>query len=113
MKQGKQELKIKSLSIAIAVYCLSTAVPFADAQNLVKDKANVTTISEKVSIEVYGGYLTGQSRELVFDSDTGHKNSELFWKIDSAFVLGGNIAIRPVEWLTGRMETRHIEQHDG
>jgi outer membrane protease len=93
-------MKIRELLITIATCYLLIVVPLADAQTVDKNKTEVTKINEKVSVEVYGGYLSGQSRELVFDSATGHKNSELFWKIDGAFVLGGTIAVCPVEWLT-------------
>jgi plasminogen activator len=80
------------------------AAPYADAQTLDKNRTEARTISDKVSFEIYGGYLTGQSRELVYDSSTGHKNSELFWKIDQAFVVGGTVAVRPLEWLTLKMQ---------
>lgn len=65
-----------------------------------KSRAEVTQISERLSIELYSGYLRGESRELVYDANTGHKESELFWTIDNAWTVGGTIALRPTDWLT-------------
>jgi outer membrane protease len=100
----KAEMKLKALSIPIVIACLFLAVPIAAAQTVDKNRSEVTRIGEKVSAEIYGGYLFGQSRELVFDAATGHKVSELFWKIDGAFVLGGALTVRPVEWLTLKVD---------
>ena len=97
-------MKLKELTITIAIACLLIAVPIADAQTVDKNRSEVTKIGEKSSAEIYGGYLFGQSRELVFDPATGHKASELFWKIDGAFVVGGAVAVRPVEWLTLKVD---------
>ncbi len=93
-------MKISKLSTAVVICCLFAAAPFADAQTVNKSRAGVAQISEKMSIEVYGGYLKGESRELVYDAETGHKNSELFWSIDNAWVVGGTLALRPTDWLT-------------
>jgi plasminogen activator len=101
MKRGKSIMR-NALSIAVAFYCFLIAIPCADAQNIEKNKTETTKISEKVSFDIYGGYLTGQSREIVYNSADGRKISELFWKIDRAFVAGGTFAARPVEWLTIR-----------
>jgi plasminogen activator len=34
---------------------------------------------------------------------SGNKASELFWKIDGAWVIGGTLAVRPLDWLTFRL----------
>lgn len=93
-------MKIGKLSAVLAVCCLFLTTAYADAQTVDKSKTGTAQITNYVSIELYGGYLKGQSRELVYNAQTGHKESELFWRIDEAFVVGGTIAVRPVDWLT-------------
>lgn len=93
-------MKRLRFSIAIAIGLLIAGVPGAGGQPVEKSRAEVAPLSEKASLALYGGYLRGQSRELVFDSATGKKVSELFWKIDDTLVVGGALALRPVEWLT-------------
>jgi len=89
--------------LAVWVLLAIAYAPSAAAQAVDKEKAETSRIGEKVSIEVYGGYLKGQSRELVYDAATGAKQSELFWNIDEAYVIGGTLAVRPLEWLTLRV----------
>jgi outer membrane protease len=71
----------------------------AAAQGVELRTTATSTFSERFSAELYGGYLKGQSRELVYDAATGHKESELFWSIDEAYVVGLTLAVRPVERL--------------
>jgi plasminogen activator len=82
---------------------ISLQAPQASAQSLNKARAATQTFNDRLSVELYGGYLTGQSRELVFDSATGRKVSELFWKINGAAVIGGEIQVKPLDWLTFRL----------
>ncbi len=93
-------MKIGKLPVALVICSLFLAVPFADAQTVDKGRAGVTQVSEKVSVEVYSGYLRGQSLEIVYNPSTGHKESELTWSIDNAWAVGGTLALRPVDWLT-------------
>jgi plasminogen activator len=47
-------------------------------------------LSHQVSAALFGGYLTGTWRELVYDvPGDGSKLSQLNWQIDHAFVLAG------------------------
>ncbi len=45
------------------------------------------------------GYLTGQSYENVYDTDTGRKVSELDWDLSSVFMLNGGVSVQPFSWL--------------
>ncbi len=65
--------------------------------------------SEKpVDVTLRGGvgYLTGESRELVYWPDVGnHKASELIWEIDSLYMIGFGASLRSerlrwLRWLT-------------
>ncbi|OPY91176.1 MAG: Coagulase/fibrinolysin precursor [Syntrophaceae bacterium PtaU1.Bin231] len=86
----------------LTAVCLILMVPNVYAQDVDKGRTEKVRISDKISIEIYGGYLKGESRELVYNAATGVKESELFWSIDEAYVLGGTLAVRPLEWLTFR-----------
>ncbi|MCB5174886.1 omptin family outer membrane protease [Microvirga lenta] len=55
------------------------------------------------SAEIYGGYLTGQAREYVYNvPGNGSKLSQLNWQIDNAAILGARLAYRPLDWLSLR-----------
>src|SRR5262245_6424511 len=58
----------------------------------------VTSVTPWLDVEFYAGYLTGRSRENVYDPATGQRISQLNWDIKSAGVFGGNIAIKPTDW---------------
>ncbi len=53
-----------------------------------------------LTLEAYSGYLTGQSREFVYDAGTGKKISQLNWNIDAMGVVGGSVAIKATSWLS-------------
>lgn len=91
---------ITSVAIFVTLILFCTSV---NAQMVSKEKSGVTKISEKVSLEIYGGYLKGKSREIVYDAATGRMVSELFWDIDEAIVIGGALNVRPLDWLTLRL----------
>lgn len=53
--------------------------------------------------EVFAGYLTGQSREYVYNVPGDRsKLSQLNWRINGALVLGGRLSYQPLDWLTLR-----------
>jgi plasminogen activator len=94
-------MKISNLSAIIALCVMLVAAPGAiQAQNVDKSKTAATKFSERLSLDVYGGYLQGESRETVYNASTGYKVSELFWNIQSAFVVGGTLSVRPLDWLS-------------
>jgi plasminogen activator len=79
----------------------------------------VTNVASWLDLEFYTGYLTGRSREIVYDPATGQRISQLNWDIKSAGVIGGNVAIKPVEWMRLRVggwlpftSNNHMEDYD-
>ncbi len=89
---------------AVCLILTVLAVPAAYGQDVEKSKeGKASWIGGRISVEVYGGYLKGEARELVYNAATGHKDSELFWSIDEAYVVGGTLAVRPLDWLTFRV----------
>ncbi len=93
----------RSLYTSIVIVVLILTVPYAGAQTVEKGKSGFTQFNEKVTLEVYAGYLTGQSREFVYNPYSGNKMSELIWKIDGVWVLGGTLSVHPTDWLTLRL----------
>jgi len=65
-----------------------------------KRNSGSRTIGDSATVELYAGTMSGESRELVIDPGTGFVNSELFWKINKAAVIGGAFAYSPRQWLT-------------
>ncbi len=45
------------------------------------------------------GLVNGKSRELVYDTSTGHKNSELDWQLSNVSMVGVGASIKPLSWL--------------
>lgn len=84
----------------IAGAILLAAATAAGAQAVDRKTSADRKLGEIVSVSLYGGYMSGQSRELVYDAATGQKVSELFWKINKATVVGGTLAVTPWPWLT-------------
>lgn len=58
--------------------------------------------TDTLSVEVLGGYATGDSHEYVYNPDRS-RLSELKWDVANAAVIGGRVAYRPVDWLTLRV----------
>ncbi len=56
-------------------------------------------INERLSINASLGYLTGESKEFVYDDDTSRKISELIWKINGEAVLRGEANYKIFDWL--------------
>ena len=93
------------LTVALLILTIHFG-PFSAAlaqQTYSKEREGKVIINDRVSVDMYGGYLKGQSREIVYDNETGRKKSELLWVIDDAYVVGGAISFRPVDWLTLRL----------
>ncbi|VUS85810.1 omptin family outer membrane protease [Klebsiella pasteurii] len=55
---------------------------------------------ESVSVSTSAGMLSGKSHELVYDSDTGRKISQLDWKIKNVAILKGDISWDAYSFLT-------------
>lgn len=53
------------------------------------------------SVDLGAGYLTGESKEVVFAPAFGnHKTSELTWEIDNLFMVGVGASLSVHQWLT-------------
>lgn len=59
---------------------------------------NVSPDSVTTSLSV--GVLNGKSRELVYDTDTGRKLSQLDWKIKNVATLQGDLSWEPYSFMT-------------
>lgn len=87
---------------ALAVVVLATGR--AHAADLWAADAGSLLRTETISAEVSAGYLTGMSKEYVYDvSRVGSpKLSQLNWDLGNSFAVGGRVAWRPLDWLTFR-----------
>jgi plasminogen activator len=91
-------------SIGAALIGAALLLPSAgQAADLFHSDAAALLRTERLTIEAFGGYLTGQGREYVNNIPSGtDRLSQLNWRIDNAFVVGGRMAVSPVEGLTLR-----------
>jgi len=59
----------------------------------------------KFSVSLGAGYLTGESKEMVYWPHVGnHKASELTWKIDSLFMVGIGAKLEVRDWFTANFD---------
>jgi outer membrane protease len=92
-----------SATLAMLLGLGAAAVVPAQAADPVAERRAAWQVSNELSGEVFGGYLTGMSRELVYNvPGDGSKLSQLNWQVDHAFVLGGALGFRPWDWLALR-----------
>ncbi|EPR35086.1 peptidase A26 omptin [Alkalidesulfovibrio alkalitolerans DSM 16529] len=50
-----------------------------------------------VALEISGGYLTGESREYVYEGS--HKLSQLEWQLRDIYMVGANVSVGATDWL--------------
>ena len=55
---------------------------------------------DSITVNTSMGWLGGESREYVYDTDTGRKISELNWKINNTAIIKGDLTWDPLYWLT-------------
>ncbi|MGP3221087.1 omptin family outer membrane protease [Serratia bockelmannii] len=84
----------------IALIVLGLAAPVAGLAENVKNPYSVSFEPDSVTVSTSLGWLGGESKEYVYDSDTGKKMSELDWKINNAVIIKGEISWAPLYWLT-------------
>ncbi|MFH0782704.1 MAG: omptin family outer membrane protease [Pseudomonadota bacterium] len=103
-----QKLIACSLSVVAASLLVGSWVQVASAAGPVAVAPGETrsmTVGQpsspvSFSLAVGGGYLTGESKELVYWPELGnHKASELTWKIDSLFMVGVGGSLKVQDWL--------------
>nr|WP_232036939.1 omptin family outer membrane protease [Serratia marcescens] len=56
--------------------------------------------ADGVTVSTSLGWLGGESKEYVYDVETGRKISELNWKITNTAIIKGDISWEPLFWLT-------------
>jgi plasminogen activator len=66
-----------------------------DKQASVNINDHVVMVSGHLSM----GFIDGKAKELVYDPVTGHKNSELDWRLDNVFMIGAGVSVKPLSWL--------------
>ncbi len=89
--------------LGLALLLSLSAWDGASAADLSPQRVAPLFTASGLSAEVTGGYLTGMSRELVYNiPGDGSKLSQLNWQIDRAFVLGGSLNYQALDWLTLR-----------
>jgi outer membrane protease len=93
-------MKSRAQICAVAFLVLAFGASGAEAQSVSRKNSASRTVGDTASLEVYAGYMSGESRELVIDPGTGFVNSELFWKINKAAVIGGAFTYNPRPWMT-------------
>lgn len=85
-------------SLKLIGFTLSTllCIPSVTQSNSIKtDYLNIEGLSLAGSL----GYLSGKSKEYVYDPVTGHKISELDWKINGEAIIRGEANYRALPWL--------------
>lgn len=75
------------------------ATDIAQAKN-VNDPYIINFDADSITVSTSLGFLGGESKEYVYDTDTGKKVSELNWKIKNAAIIKGDISWDPLFWLT-------------
>lgn len=89
-----------SAALLLAAVCMAQPGRAAD---LFMDDVRTVLRTETLSVEAFGGYATGNSTENVYDARTGARISQLKWDISGAAMVGGRVAIRPLDWLSVRV----------
>ncbi|CNI45645.1 outer membrane protease [Yersinia frederiksenii] len=82
---------INGILVALSAF---TAVSPAFADN------NINLNSDSIKTSIALGFLGGESKEYVYDTDNGQKLSELNWKIKNTAIIKGDISWDAFNWLT-------------
>lgn len=81
--------------IAVMMIAVFSESVYAESTLFIPD---VSPDSVTTSLSV--GVLNGKSRELVYDTDTGRKLSQLDWKIKNVATLQGDLSWEPYSFMT-------------
>jgi outer membrane protease len=89
------------LAAAFAAFLIPT---LGHAADVTRATSAPVFAGSSLSVEIYGGYLTGTAGEYVYNvPGNGTKLSQLNWQIDNAAILGGRLTYRPFDWLNLRL----------
>lgn len=83
----------KYMTIFGVLGCISTNIAIAQVPKLLSDNSNI-------SVNTSIGLLGVNSKEYVYDTDSGRKISELNWKSKNATIIKGDFSWDPLLWLT-------------
>ncbi|ECZ1833710.1 omptin family outer membrane protease [Salmonella enterica] len=86
---------MKKHAIAVMMIAVFSESVYAESTLFIPD---VSPDSVTTSLSV--GVLNGKSRELVYDTDTGRKLSQLDWKIKNVATLQGDLSWEPYSFMT-------------
>ncbi|EBI9371193.1 omptin family outer membrane protease PgtE [Salmonella enterica] len=86
---------MKKHAIAVMMIAVFSESVYAESALFIPD---VSPDSVTTSLSV--GVLNGKSRELVYDTDTGRKLSQLDWKIKNVATLQGDLSWEPYSFMT-------------
>ncbi|KMU40877.1 outer membrane protease [Salmonella enterica subsp. enterica serovar Newport str. 36803] len=86
---------MKKHAIAVMMIAVFSESVYAESTLFIPD---VSPDSVTTSLSV--GVLNGKSRELVYDTDTGRKISQLDWKIKNVATLQGDLSWEPYSFMT-------------
>ncbi|MBF0693370.1 omptin family outer membrane protease [Providencia alcalifaciens] len=84
----------------IALSILGLSVTNATQAQNEKEPYAVNFAADSITVNTSLGWLGGESKEYVYDPDSGKKLSELNWKINNAPIIKGDISWDPLFWLT-------------
>jgi len=88
------------LRILIFFTVFSTQFSFALNPNIDLNTKKTITSNKLLSIELYNGYLNGRAREIIYNEENASgKNSEIFWDIAGAYIVGGSLTAHLFEKL--------------
>jgi|SRR6185312_16381172 len=61
------------------------------------------TFAPRISVTAGIGYMTDSAREMVYDTPSGDRISQLNWRIQNALVLRGTATIHLTDWLSAAL----------
>lgn len=82
---------MKKHAIAVMMIAVFSESAYAESTLFIPDVS-----PESVTTSLSVGVLNGKSRELVYDTDTGRKLSQLDWKIKNVATLQGDLSWEPL-----------------
>ncbi|MDC9590805.1 omptin family outer membrane protease [Xenorhabdus sp. XENO-10] len=105
---------MKKYKIAICI------IPLTLAYATTATAASLNFNPDSVSVTTSLGGLWGQADEYIYDSQTGHKNSELNWKINNAPIIKGdiswdalpNLTLNARGWITLKSSHSSMDDYD-
>lgn len=86
---------MKKHAIAVMMIAVFSESVYAESTLFIPDVS-----SDSVTTSLSVGVLNGKSRELVYDTDTGRKLSQLDWKIKNVATLRGDFSWEPYSFMT-------------